>query len=239
MLTLRKHNVEDYATLRNMDTTDVAVLDETDRDCLDELGQYLVAAGAWRRFAIWLLHKHFELTTREILIEFTVAAPRGTLTAPVKCYLTKGLSVTAMRFETESEFGCGTGVIGMEFANSADFGSAAPVNSADEAILTGIADRLRAHGKTERFGVRLIRNPLGLLESEVLVETCDMTRRTLQCGVFDRDRVHMGDTVETSWQWKPSPHKNGSRVKQYCLSQCAQDSNGAHFTMGHTIYPDS
>jgi hypothetical protein len=60
VLTLRDHNVADYATLRDMDTTNVAVLDETDRACLDELGHYLVSTDAWRRFAIWLLHKHFE-----------------------------------------------------------------------------------------------------------------------------------------------------------------------------------
>jgi len=39
MLTLRDHNVEDYATLRDMDSTDVAVLDDADRACLDELGR--------------------------------------------------------------------------------------------------------------------------------------------------------------------------------------------------------
>ena len=39
MLTIRDHNVEDYTKLRNMDTTDVAVLDDADRACLDELGQ--------------------------------------------------------------------------------------------------------------------------------------------------------------------------------------------------------
>ena len=40
MLTVRDHNVEDHATLRDMDATDVAVLDEADGACLDQLGQY-------------------------------------------------------------------------------------------------------------------------------------------------------------------------------------------------------
>jgi hypothetical protein len=35
-----------------MDTTDVAVLDEADGACLDQLGQYLVSTDDWRRFAI-------------------------------------------------------------------------------------------------------------------------------------------------------------------------------------------
>ena len=60
MLTMRDHDVEDYVALRDMDATDVGVLSEDDRACLDELGHYLVLTDAFERFAIWLLHKHFE-----------------------------------------------------------------------------------------------------------------------------------------------------------------------------------
>ena len=54
MLTIRDHNVEDYATLRDIDATNVDVLDEADGACLDQLGQFLVSTDGWRRFAIWL-----------------------------------------------------------------------------------------------------------------------------------------------------------------------------------------
>jgi hypothetical protein len=50
----------------------------------------------------------------------------------------------------------------MEFADPADFGSTRSVSPNDETVLAGLADRLRAQGKTERFGVRLIQDPLGL-----------------------------------------------------------------------------
>ena len=60
MLTIRDHDVEDYVALRDMDATDVGTLSEDDRACLDELGDYLVSTDAFQRFAIWLLHKHFE-----------------------------------------------------------------------------------------------------------------------------------------------------------------------------------
>jgi hypothetical protein len=169
VLTLRDHNVADYATLRDMETTDVAVLDETDRTCLDELGRYLASTDAWRRFAIWLLHKHFEPTAGEVFAEGVMAAPRGTRTTLLERRSAPDLSPTSLRFDPDVS--SGVGVIGMEFAGPADFGSTASVGDGDEAVLTGIAGRLRAHGKTERFGVRLIRDPLGLAESEVLVET--------------------------------------------------------------------
>ena len=80
MLTFRDHNVEDYAALRDMDTSDVAVLDDADRACLDELGDYLVSTGTWQRFAIGLLHKHFEPCDGEVFMEMATTTPRGTLT---------------------------------------------------------------------------------------------------------------------------------------------------------------
>ena len=57
---MRDHDVNDYAALRDMDATDVGVLTAADQACLDELGRYMVSTEAWKRFAIWLLHKHFE-----------------------------------------------------------------------------------------------------------------------------------------------------------------------------------
>jgi hypothetical protein len=234
VLTLRDHNIEDYATLRDMDTTDVAVLDAADRACLDQLGQYLVSSDTWERFAIWLLHKHFEPAPGEVFVERVSAAPRGTDTVLVE-RSAADLAMTSLRFDPGV---AGVALIGMEFADPVDFGPTAPLSDDDEAVLAGVAKRLRGEAKTERFGVRLIRNPLGLLENEVLVETCDLTRRTLHCSVDARDRVRAGTTIETSWQWKPSRSKIGPRVKQYCMGECAQDSGGNHYTQGHTMYGD-
>ncbi len=229
MLIMRDHDVEDYATLRHMDTTDVAVLDDADRACLDKLGQYLVSTNAWQRFAIWLLHKHFEPAAGEVFVESVIAVPRGTKTSLVErsACSAQGLKATSMRFE--SDVSCGVGVIGMEFAEPDSFGSISSVSTDDDVVLTGIAERVRAQDKTERFGVRLIRNPLGLSGNEVLVETCDLPRRTLCCSVTERDSVRSANTVETSWQWKPCPSKTGCTVKQFCASMCVPDGMGNHW----------
>jgi hypothetical protein len=232
MLTMRDHDVEDYIALRDMDATDVGMLSEDDRACLDELGDYLVSTDAWQRFAIWLLHKHFEPDAGEVFVESVITAPRGTKTTPVKRCFAQGLNATSMRFDADAS--SGVGVIGMEFADPTDFGSTSSVSPDDEAVLTGIAERLRAHRKAERFGVRLIRNPLGLKENEVLVETCDLAHRTLHCSVDERDRVRPGTTVETSWQWEPSLIKTGPKVKQSCASQCQMDSGNNHSSVGHS-----
>jgi hypothetical protein len=113
----------------------------------------------------------------------------------------QGLRTTAIRFD-EAVSG-GVGVVGMEFAEPADFGDTSPLSEDDEAVLAGIAGRLAAHGKVGRFGVRLIRNPLGLSDDELLHETCDSAHRMLHCTVGERDALLDDPTiVQTAWRWK-------------------------------------
>ena len=229
-LTLRGPSVRDYAALSDMNTTDVAVLDDADQACLDELGRYLAATDTWWRFAIWLLHKHFEPAAGEIFVERTVA--RGTETTLVRRSWARGLHMAAMRFDPGVS--SGVGVVGMEFADPADFGATPSVNSRDERVLAGIAERLAAHEKSERFGVRLIRDPLGLTENEVLVETVDSTRRPLRCAVVEHDGVHPANTVATCWQWKPSLSRSRPRPTRDCFIECYWDSsNGTHWFTAH------
>lgn len=76
MLTMRDHRVDDYAELDDMDTTDVGVLTEDDRDCINELGQFLVDSDGWGRFAVWLLHKHFVPQPGEVFVERAIPRRR-------------------------------------------------------------------------------------------------------------------------------------------------------------------
>jgi hypothetical protein len=230
MLTTRDHDVADYAALCDMDTTDVALLDEADRACLDELGRYLVSNDSWWRFSIWLLHKHFEPSAGELFVERVSSAPRGTETRPVQRRRVD-LEATSVRFDPEV---CsGVGLIGMEYADPSNLGCTAPMGGDDEAVLAGVAKRLRAQEKTERFGVRLIRNPLGLRDDEVLVENCDIAHRRLHCSVEKRAGVHP-NSIETTWNWRPG----GSGAMQYCSMMCGYDGNGNHYIEGHTTTPD-
>ena len=235
MLTMRDHGVEDYVALRDMDATDVGELGEDDRACLEELGQYLVLTDAWQRFGIWSLHKHFEPAPGEVFVEHTMRAPRKTETSPIErsAFPEQGLSATAVRFD--KSISDGIGVIGMEFAEPDDFDTE-PLSDDDEAILTGICERLQVHDKMQRFGVRLIRNPLGLSADELLHETCDSATRTMHCTVGDRDAMLADhNTIQTAWKWRVVQGGSETIVMQDCTAGCVRVGEGhdvAHTASG-------
>jgi len=230
VLTMRDHDVEDYAVLRDMDGSDVGVLSDDDRTCLAEVGQYLATAEAWDRFGVWLLHKHFEPSDGEVFVERLSDAPRGTRTAPIA--RTSELQATAIRFDGFVDGG--VGAIGMEFAAPADFGDTAPFNAEDEAILMGIAEKLDAMGKLDRFGVRLIRNPLVLAEGELLHETSDSSDRTLHCVVTDRAALVPENTIETTWRWRVIDGETQPTVMQECTVGCVRVGEGHDINHAHS-----
>lgn len=225
MLTVRDHGVDDYADLRDMDATDVGILSEDDRACLADVGRFLVDSGSSDRFAMWLLHKHFDPTDGEVFVENVIHSGREIRTAPVQRSDREELDMTAVRLD--DRYDSGLSVVGMEFASPADFGDTLPLSADDEPALSGIAGRLRAHDKLDRFGVRLIRNPLGLADYELLNETFHSVDRTLHCSVAERDAV-LGDraTVQTAWRWTVAPGESGPVVMQQCTATCQAVGEG-------------
>lgn len=227
MLMMRDHSVEDYQSLRDMDATDVGILSDDDRACLTELGEYLATTDAWQRFAIWLLHKHFEPRAGEVFVERAIPERAKTETAPAERadFPDHGLSPIGIRFDADPD--SEVPVIGLEFAAPAEFGATAPLSAADETVLASIAERLTAHGKIDRFGVKLIRNPLGITEREILLETCDSSTRTMHCDVSARDAIPADlKIVETTWRWRVVQGETRPIVMQDCTAGCTPVGEG-------------
>jgi hypothetical protein len=221
MLAVRDHRADDYAALKNMDLTDVGVLDDCDHACLGEIGEYLITADAWRRFAMWLLHKHFEPVAGEIYVERAMPRRGTTETAPMQqsAFAFDSLSASAIRFGDDID--TDLNVVGLEFCELSSFGDVAPLSAEDEAVLVGIARRLRSYGKIDRFGVKLIRNPLGLSEGQLLLETCDPATRTQYCEIGAHEALPSDRSIiETTWRWRLTHGTSHPVVMQECTAGC-------------------
>jgi hypothetical protein len=218
-----------------MDATGVGVLTEDDRVCLAELGAYLASTQAWQRFAVWLLHKHFEPADGEIFVEHATAQRGLETTLVERSELSpRQVSASGIRFDAQGD--ADVDVIALEFAEPGDFGPTTPLCSEDETVLAGIAERLRAHDKIDRFGVKLIRNPLALSEDELLLETCDSAIRTLYCDISTRDAVPANLVViETTWRFNVVEGEGQPVVMQECAAACVPAvAEGHDLRHGHS-----
>jgi hypothetical protein len=234
MLHIREHGVGDYESLHDMDATDVGVLDDTDHECLREIGEYLAGTEAWERFAVWLLHKHFEPRAGEVFVEHSVPGEGRTETAPTlrTSFAQSGLHASGLRFE---DVETGVGLVGLEFAELAEFGDVAPLNDGDGTVLASIADHLRAHGKLDRFGVKVIRNPLALSDGELLLETCDTATRIQHCEIAPRDSLPTDvSIIETTWRWRVTEAAARPVVMQECTAGCTPVGQGHDLAHQHT-----
>ncbi|WP_077920566.1 hypothetical protein [Spirosoma sp. 209] len=66
------------------DIHDVEPLNDSDYDCLTEIRDVLKKHGRQERFGVMLLHKHFDIASDEVLVEYTDIAGRMQTIKPEK-----------------------------------------------------------------------------------------------------------------------------------------------------------
>ena len=144
-------------------------------------------------------------------------------------------------------------MIGLEFIRSEALSGIAPVSDSDARVLRDVREILQRRDRLRRFGVGLLHDAIGLKESEVLLETCDLSTRALHCIAASREDKRVSRGVETTWSWS-APADAGaidSQAIRTCRRQCtavkvcfkAEDGShhsqeGGHDPSGHDIGPD-
>jgi hypothetical protein len=71
------------------DIRETKALSDADRLCLDAVRDLLEKHGCLERFGVNLLHKHFDMSSDEILVEQADEAGRRLMTKPVKVELVR------------------------------------------------------------------------------------------------------------------------------------------------------
>ncbi len=233
MLSIRSHAPEDYDSLPDIDKSDVGTLTQSDLDCLDELGDYIVEANAHNRFAATLLHSHFPISADETLVT-QVDFENAAITLQPKRNAGSALAATNILFDAESAEGKDLRLVGLEFAARETLGGVQPIEDSDHDVLSGVAAILSRHSKTRRFGMRLVHDPLEL-DQRVLLETCDLLNRVLTCAPKDVDDVDFLDAIPTVFRWQPVAQfdANARVVSQSCVQFCKSVQGCVRLPDGH------
>lgn len=161
MLALRHHDSLDYAKLPDIDATDAGIITSDDQACLDEIGSTLLRSRFHERFGTTLLHSHFPIGDHETLLEEVCLDERAITLRPV-CGQPFDVFATNVCFDDAHASRGGLRLVGLEFATRQALGGAASIGSSDHDVLTSVTQILQGHGKTKRFGIRLLHDPLRL-----------------------------------------------------------------------------
>jgi hypothetical protein len=92
-------------------------------------------------------------------------------------------------------------MIGLEFIRWPAQGNITPISSNDATVLNSVRETLHCYNRLRRFGVALLHDGIALTESEILLETCDPSTRTLHCIVAGREDQRVSGGIETTWSW--------------------------------------
>ncbi len=251
MIEIRAHSKTDYAVLPDIDSSAMQALDDSDWDCLDEIGGLLIAEGANERFGVTLLHSHFPIDDKEIMVEEPQIEERAFTLRPVAGCAEDRVAIN-MQFAASGGDGV-LSMIGLEYIRSEALSVAAPVSDSDAQALRGVREVLDRRNRLQRFGVGLLHDAIGLKESDVLLETCDSSARTLRCIAARRDDNRVRSSVETTWSWATPVDdavSTDAQATRLCRRQCtvvkvcyqAEDGHrsqdGGHEPSGHETGPD-
>jgi hypothetical protein len=96
----------------------------------------------------------------------------------------------------------------------------------DDTLFAELRDVLETHDALSRFGIVLLHQHFSVGDDEILVETCDPVKRTLQCTVQRKAEINAGPIIETNWRLDvPS-------VLAVCARVCQSSRDSGH-VQGH------
>lgn len=95
------------------------------------------------------------------------------------------------------------------------------LSEADVNCMREIKDVLQKHGSLGRFGVTLLHDHFPLAPDEVLVETCDESKRELTIRPVKHSEMNHSNIIETSWRL------DSESEVAHCIQRCHCDERRA------------
>lgn len=103
------------------------------------------------------------------------------------------------------------------------------ISEADEACLQEIKTVLQKHKRLFKFGIALLHTHFAINDDEIMLETCDVEKRTLVSKPVKKELLNDGNSIETIWRFDVEG-KNSA-----CWNKCWKTSKG--HTSQHEAFP--
>ncbi|MEA5573493.1 hypothetical protein [Calothrix sp. UHCC 0171] len=197
------------------------------KDVLGELGAVICKYGLQQKLGLTLLHKHFDLSPHERLIESVgddkvyinpVAKVNEREIIPYLWKLSSGingenctqnLSWFPLEFQYKS------------VAQSDDINAVESL-AANSNFLKEIAIKLQDFGVENVFGLSILhREAIAIAEGEILVETTDHEKRCFTLAAVNSSEVCKQELTETLWYFTTEENLGiASQCNSHCIQHC-------------------
>jgi hypothetical protein len=217
-ITRRSHVRTDYLELLDIELA--RNLTSAVYQCIDELRDVILKRYLHMDFGVALLHKHFDVSDDEYLVELgerdgweQVTMPLPSCELPID-QLTPTISRVSLMASGETE------IVDLEFG-LVDNVTSTTFNTQDSAFFIEIADVLNRHSMQNRLGLANRGAFLGSAEM-VVVEHSSTDPRVLFCELQPRAEVDRSQIVTTQWFWQLDIENSGTpkSMKQQCTRTC-------------------
>ncbi|MEG4283649.1 glycerol-3-phosphate ABC transporter substrate-binding protein [Microcoleus sp. A006_D1] len=193
-------------------------------DNMTELGAIIRSHGLQKQVGICLLHKHFDLSNNERLVEEFDGN-----NAYVKPTAEYGDAIPYMWKVEQNQISGEWVWFPLEFVRVTEAVSAAVERSKavvnNSNFLNEIAGKLSQLGMTGMFGISILhRDAIKVAEGEILVESTDDAARVLTFSSVPRQNVDRTTLTQTLWQF---PNAEGFEVGAMC-SHCTHCTHCTH-----------
>ena len=178
-------------------------------------------AQANDRFGASLLHRHFPVFTNELFIE-EIDYEEQAVTLTPKRKVMESVCPINFCFNADVDPLGPLDLIGSEYTPISGVDQIEPVGGADAEILLGVREILASCEKLNRFGIRLIHNPLGLDDGWALLETSDSHERVLRSVKVKSTDRSFQESVPTFFRWRLDAlnYEGTPIISQTCKTRC-------------------
>lgn len=210
----------DWIAMPNMGEEALHGYVSADRKMFTEVRDVLLRHGAIDLFGLYLIHKHFDISPQEEMVEFVDFERKEVTVRPVnRSELEMANLVPTNWFFDASDEGLGAHVAQWGFLDDLDHAETNPLDEKYSACFAEIRRILENNDSLYRFGMFLVRNQFPFEIEINMLECTDLATRTLTINE-EPDARNDSSSVPTNWVFTPD-----ATVATACC-RCAQTSQG-------------
>lgn len=187
---------------------------------LPQIGNLICEYNLYEKFGVCLLHKHFNLSANEILVE--VVGKNKSDSQPV--FYDNQSNLMPHTWKVHKLTDGSLTLYPLEFVDSSNNNFNSVITVSDLEFFRHIASKLSKLKMTETFGITMLhRDDISIAEDEILVESSNNIERLLTVVPVKKGEIDLLTVTKTTWKFSPGANNKSISL---CIGHCIKCCKG-------------